>query len=188
MGGVPIQRLLLVSGTYGQIAREHKTEFETVLDDLVGMAAQSLERATKIRQLLESRLFGKQRIEGFQIPEGGFRQHVYRPFLDIGIFHRYAMACVRSFDEDPRAWADEVRVPTLFVWGGKDDVVHSGQSEAALRRLPNAGSIYIADGDHYLLSRDNAELFSRVFSFLEGEDTPSVSLRADTPDAEASTQ
>lgn len=73
---------------------------------------------------------------------------------------------VRCFFSDPISKLNEVRIPTLVVYGNKDSQDIKQIANILIENIPNVKSVQILDADHLLNFERPKELNSRVMDFV----------------------
>jgi pimeloyl-ACP methyl ester carboxylesterase len=103
-----------------------------------------------------------------RIPDGTLEGYS-RLFLRKGLA-RNVVQMLRSWDGDLealRAAPEQIKVPTLLIWGTRDGAVDLRSAEVLRRKLPNC-QLAIIEGAGHLPFEETPEEFNRlVMGFLE---------------------
>jgi pimeloyl-ACP methyl ester carboxylesterase len=78
-----------------------------------------------------------------------------------------ADAWERPYDPKLPRWLHRITMPTLLVWGGKDNILPVAQAKSWSELLPNVETQILADRGHLILE-ETPEAFGLISEFLEG--------------------
>jgi pimeloyl-ACP methyl ester carboxylesterase len=115
-------------------------------------------------------LWGLKRMYGNpeKIPDGTLEGYS-RMFLRKGLA-RNVVQMLRSWDDDLKAlWSapEQIKAPTLLIWGTRDGAVDLRSAEVLRRKLPKCELAIIEGAGHLPFEETPGEFNRLVFGFLE---------------------
>jgi pimeloyl-ACP methyl ester carboxylesterase len=89
------------------------------------------------------------------------------PFATPERLYRYACMITRTYDEHSDTSAEQLKLPTLLISCGNDQVSHPEASRVMAARVKGARLVVIDQGDHHSLYYDE-EMQAAISGFIEG--------------------
>ena len=173
-----VRSLIFLNGTFNLPPDVPRTNFETNVRYLMPRIAGNTSYAALYhRMIAESRAqpdanaaqTGSEVSQPFGLicRDSSILHLVSAPFATPDRLYRYACMITRTYDEHSDALAEQLKVPTLLISCGNDQVSHPEASRVMAARIKGARLAVIEQGDHHSLYYDE-EMQAAISSFIEG--------------------
>lgn len=148
-----IDRAQLVGHSFGaKISLYLAATRPDLVDKLVLVGSSGLRRAPSVRTRIKRAISRTGRVAGRIGPLGrALQRAIYQrvasqDYRDAGALRPILVTVV---NEDLRDLLPQIRVPTLLVWGAKDDAIPVAHARIMEREIPDAGLVVFEDAGHF---------------------------------------
>lgn len=153
--------LVLVNGEYTLMNHpECCTQFGSDIDNLLSIAAQSIDKA----KLILDKMQGNINFNTHNIPDG-----IDLPFSEVHYLHRYALNYLSYRACDFEKLAGSIKHNT-FMLAGEKDAQSNVNSSKKIEQLIDEAELHIdSRGDHYEVLRNESKTLVQIWNYLSME-------------------